>query len=185
MTTHVERQTRRKVAVESLSLVAAMGSAVFFSGLFIANWSLRRNLLVTVLTAVVLVLYCIWHRSRYPANIAPPTAETADADDDDDDAVSQWEWYWVLALGIGIIGVVIVGLLRGFFLALLVIVGFSFGYSETSSARDVVYACLAMLGFSAAVEFAVVLPLCKLWNLDAMADPEPRSTYCPTPTERP
>jgi hypothetical protein len=181
MTTHVEHQTRRKVAVESLSLVAAMGSAVFFSGLFIAHWSLGLNLLVTVLTGAALVLYWVWHRSRYPANITPPTAETADADDD---AVSQWEWYWVLALGIGFVGVVIAGLLASFFLALLVIVGFGFGYSETSSARDVLYASLAMLGFSAAVEFAVVLPLCKLWNLDATADPAPMDTYCPTPTEQ-
>lgn len=178
-------QTRRKVGLETLSLVASLGSAVFFSGLFIANWSIGRNLLTTAAAAVGLVLYWSWHRARHPANISPPKADTSDEVDDDDDSLRKWEWYWILALAVSSIGVVIVGLITSFFLALLVVAAFAGGYNDVSDAGDVLRASLAMLAVSAVTEFAIVMPLCRLWNLDFDADPEPRSAYCPSPSQQP
>lgn len=174
MTTHVNRQTRRKVGLELLSLVACIGSAVFFSGVFIAEWSARHTLFVTLLTAGGLISYWVCHRSRHPANIDPPEAEV---EEDDDDAGDRWEWYWILAFGVTLVGVVIIGLISSFLLALLVIVLFGLGYSDVSDAGDVTRAVLAMLAVSAVVEFALVIPLSKRWNLDFEAEPEPRSAY--------
>jgi hypothetical protein len=183
MSTHTERQTRRKVGLELVSLVASMGSAVFFSGLLVAQWSLRHAFVATVLATAGFSAYWIWHRSRYPANIAPPPAETVDDSADEDDG-GRWEWYWILALVVSLIAVVVVGLVSSFLLALVVIVGFGVGYSDVSDVGDIASAALAMLAVAAIVEFGVVMPLCKRWNLDFDAQPEPRSTYCPTPTER-
>lgn len=71
---YAKRQTRRKIGQAILSLVAPIGSAVFLSGMFAAHWSSRHTVAVTLMTAAGLVLYWIWHRSRYPANINPPEA---------------------------------------------------------------------------------------------------------------
>lgn len=179
---HRRRQTRRKIGLEMLSLVASIGSAVFFSGLFVARWSSQTAVAVTLIAAVALILYGIWFRSRYPPNINPPVADVRKKDDDDE-GDGWWEWYWILAFVVAWAGMVIVGLATSFFLAFLVIAVFGVGYSDVSDVGDVVRAALAMLAISAAVEFAVVIPLSKRWNLDFEADPEPRSTYCPTPFE--
>jgi hypothetical protein len=180
MSTHVTRQTRRKVGLELLSLVACIGSAVFFSGVFIAAWSMRPTVVVTLLTAGGLISYWVWHRSRHPANIDPPEAEV---EKNDDDAGDRWEWYWVLAFGVTLVGVVIIGLISTFLFGLLVIVLFGLGYSDVSDAGDVTSAVLAMFAVSAVAEFALVIPLSKRWNLDFEAEPEPRDASSPDPTD--
>lgn len=74
---------------------------------------------------------------------------------------------------------VIIGLAGNCFLAFLVITVFGVGYSDVSDVGDVISAALAMLAVSAVVEFAVVIPLSRLWNLDFEAEPGSRSTCCP------
>ncbi|AWB93296.1 hypothetical protein [Aeromicrobium chenweiae] len=176
--TFVRRQTRRKVALEVLSLAVPISSAVFFSGALIAGWSWRISSVVALLTAVGLFAYWAWHRSVHPADIEPPPAEDPDEAADDDDG--RWDWFTVLLLVVGVIGVVVVGLVGSFVVPLLVILLFWLT-SSGADVGDVAGATIAMLGVSCVLELAIVLPLCRRWNLDPEAKPRSRDEFCPKP----
>lgn len=183
MSAFVRRQTRRKVALEMLSGAVPMSSAVLFSGVFIAGWSWQRSSVAALLTALGLAAYLVWHRSIHPANIDPPPPVEDSEDEEADDDDGRWDWFTILLFVVSLIGVAVVGFVGSFFIPLLVIVLFCIGYSSFD-VSDVAAATLAMAGVSAVVEFAVVMPLCKLWNLDPEAGPRPRKDFCPRPGDQ-
>lgn len=74
-----------------------------------------------------------------------------------------------LVTAVAVVGVVVVGLVRNFLLSLLVILAFVIGYGP--SFGDVAITVGAMLGVSFVLEFGVVLPVARRWNLDPDAEP--------------
>lgn len=153
MSSFVRRQTRRKV-----SAVAAACTLLVLSGCW------------------------VWHRSRFPANIDPPSGETHDEDGEDDEG-GWWDPFTILLFVVSAVALVIVGIVARFVLPLLVIMLFSVGFGPDPG--DVALVVLAMLGVSFVLEFAIVIPLCRLWNLDIDGETEPGSTPCPTASEQP
>jgi hypothetical protein len=184
MTDVVRRQTRRKVFLEALSLVAPIGSAIFFSGRFVVSWPLPTTLAVTGLSAVALMIYWIWHRSTYPASIAPwgSSDEPDDPADEVEDEGGRWDLFMIVLTVVGVTTVVVLGIVARFVLALLVIVLFAAAHSG-SELGDVASAVLAMLGVSFVVEVGVVIPLSRVWDLSIDEEPPDRGDFCPVPTD--
>ena len=176
--TYVRRQTRRKVTLESVSLAVPIAAAFFFSGEFILAWPRRASLVLALGVAAALVTFWIWHRRRYPATIAAPSPEPEEESGDDDDG-GRWDWFTLLLLlGASLVAVVIAGVIARFILPLLVVVLFGIG-SSASGLGGVVVAVGCTLGTAFVLEFAVVLPLSKAWNLAIDEDPRSRDDFCP------
>lgn len=170
------------MALEMLTLTVTMGSAVLFSGAFIADWSRPRSFVATLLTVLMSSACLIWHRSNYPPNIDPPAPADDSHDDEDDDEGGWWDPFTIILFLVSLVGVIVFGVVARFLLPLMVILLFAVAASG-SDVGDVARATLAMLGMCALVEFAIVIPLCKRWNLDFDADPRPRSDFCAGPSE--
>lgn len=175
---HTRRQIRRKVTLESMSLSVPIAAAFFFSGELVVAWPRRVSLLLAAGVAVVLVSFWIWHRRRYPASIAAPSQESEDEASADEDDDGRWDVFTLLLLGVSLVAVVLVGVVGRFILPLLVIVLFGVGYSG-SDLGHVVVAAGCMLAVSFVLEFGIVLPLSKRWNLAIDEDPRPREDFCP------
>ena len=177
MVDHARRQTRRKVTLESLSLAVPIAAAFFFSGVFIVAWSQATSLLLAMGVSVPLVVFWIFHRRRFPANIAPPSPEP-DKEPRDGEDDGRWDWFTLLLLGASLIVVVVGGVVARFVVPLAVIVLFGVGHSGP----DLWYATVAAgctLAVAFVLEFGIVLPLSKLWNLAIDEDPRPRDDFCP------
>lgn len=181
-TDEVRRQTRRKIFLEVLSLVVPMASALYFSAQFIGEWSAQSTQLATISTVAILTGYWIWRRSRVPADISPLTKDDVEEDDDEGEGGPWWDPFNILLFlitAVAVVGVVVVGIVMNFLLSLLVILAFVIGYGP--SFADVAITVGAMLGVSLVLEFGVVFPLAKLWNLDPEADSETLDQFCPAP----
>ena len=183
MSVNVKKRTRRKVFLEGLSLAVPISAAVFFSGEFIVDWSPHINVYFASLTALTLAAFWIWHRNNYPANIAPPAPKQEPEARPNDDG-GWWDWFTILLFVVSFIAVVVAGIVGRFLLSLLVIFLFGVGYSG-SDLGDVARATLATLGVAFVLEFAIVIPLCKLWNLAIDEEPRSREDFCPTPSDSP
>jgi hypothetical protein len=158
------RQTHRKVFLETLSLAASMGSAVLFSTWIIMGWSVRDVSLLTSLAVVVLTAGLLWHRSIHPAAIGPPVAdEEPDGSEDEDDDPQRWDWFTIGLFVVSLVGVVVLGIVVRFAFPVLVII--LFAAAGSAGLGDVALATLGMLGVTFVTELAIVIPLCKRWNL--------------------
>jgi hypothetical protein len=176
----VKVQSRRKVTLETLSLVVPLGSALFFSGLVIADWTTASSAGVAMATAVLATGFWLWHRSNYPANIAAPQDDGEVEDEEDDDG--KWDLFTVALLAVCMFVVVTVGLLMAFWLPLVVIVLFT-AAAASPDLSDLLLTVGLTLAVSFILEFAVVMPLSRRWNLSTDEDPRPLSDFCPTPTD--
>lgn len=180
----LRRQTRRKIFLEVLSLVVPIASALYFSAQFIGEWSTRRTLLATICTVAILTSYWIWRRSRVPADISAPKKD--DVKEDDGEGENEGGPWWdpsnillFLIFQFALVGVVAVGIFLNFLVSWLVILAFVI--FNDPSLGEVAVTAGAMLGVSFVLEFGVVLPLARLWNLDPEADSETLDQFCPTP----
>lgn len=181
-TDELRLQTRRKIFLEVLSLAVPIASALYFSAQFIGQWSNRSTQLAAISTVAILTGYWIWRRSRVPATISPPKKDDVEDDEDEGEVGPWWDPFTILLFLItlvAIVGVVAVGIFVNFLLSLLVILAFVIGYDP--SFGDVTITVGATLGVSFVLEFGVVLPLARLWNLDPDAEPESLDQFCPTP----
>lgn len=173
-TDELRRQTRRTIFLEVLSLVVPLASALSFSATFIGEWSTRSTQLATITTVAVLIGSWIWYRSRVPATISSPMTIAVE-DDDEGEAGPWWDPFTLvlfLVTAVAVVGVVVMGLVLNFLLSLLVVLAFVIGYGP--SFGDVAITVGAMLGVSFVLEFGVVLPLARRWNLDPDAKSGPR-----------
>lgn len=177
-------QRRRKTALEMAGQVVPISVAVLSSGILLAEWSVATASLSAVFAGVLVAAYWSWHRGRYPATIDSPSPEQPrQRVERDEDAGSVWHPINLLVLLIGAIAVasvVLVGMVAALALPLLVILGFGFadGWSDGGA---VVKATLCTAAAGLAVEFGLVIPLCKRWGLATDSPARRREDFCPSP----
>ncbi len=185
MTSRDERQTRRKVLLETLSFAVPVSVAVLCSGEIISKWTRDGTLLAAGLTAVACVALMLWHRSNHPADIAPrgSSAEETSGPDDVEDEGGRWDLFTIVLLVGSLAAVVVISVVVRFTLALAIIVLFSVVDSD-SDLGDVALATLLTLGAAAVVELAVVLPLSRLWDLSVDEGPGLLASVYPVRADR-
>jgi hypothetical protein len=181
-----QRQTRRKVALEMLSLAVPTSSAVYFSGDVIAGWAPQVTVPATALTAVACLAFLLWHRSRFPASVATwgSSDEPPSDDEVEDDEGGRWDLFTILLFVVSLTAVVVAGVVVRFAMPLAVIVLFVVVDSE-SDLGDAAFATLAMLGAAAVVELVVVIPLSRLWDLSIDEPPGLLASLYPVRPDQP
>ncbi len=185
--TWLDRQRRRKTALEMIALIVPNAAAVFFSGRLVAQWGVTTAGLWAAFVALLSAGYWIWHRGRYPARVQSSTTgdgSSAPRREMAEDAGSIWHPVNLLVLALGAMAVatvVVVGLLVSFLLPLMIVVCLGVVAGGTDL-EGLGWAALWTLAVALIVEVTVVLPLSKLWGLSMDDEGLDRDDFCPPPS---
>lgn len=183
----LDRQRRRKTALEMIALVVPNGAAVFFSGRFVAQWGVTTAGLWAVILALLTAGYWTWHRGRYPAKVQSSTKDderAAPRREMAEDAGSIWHPVNLLVVAVGamaVVTVVVIGTLISFLLPLVIV--FAFGVlAGGTDLGGVGWAALCTLAVALIIEVTVILPLSKRWGLSMDDEGPDRDDFCPPPS---
>ena len=164
---------RRKVALELVSLVVPVATAVGACTVLVAHTSVGYGLSATLVTALAAAGCWTWHRHRHPATIEPPTDYDPGPGDGfaSEEAEGPWDRFVGLLLTVAIVvGIAVVAITSRFLLALIVIATFTI-FHGAAEPGDVVLATLCTLAVGLLAELGVVSPLGRRWNLDVDQTP--------------
>lgn len=176
-------RARQKVFLELISLAGPFVTAAYLCCTVVAAWSWHVGAALGAAVASALTGYWLWHRSVYPPTIGFPPRDEADLKQGTEDDDGTWDWFTLVLLAVSIIIVVVVGVTVRFAAPLVFITLFA-ALHDDAQLVDVLAVCGLTLGVAFILEFVVIHPLARLWDLDLDEEPRRLDDFCPAPEDR-
>jgi hypothetical protein len=163
-------RTRRKVALEVLSLTVPLATAVGSSSAFLADASTTFAILIALTVLLTTAVGWVGYRYQHPPSTTAETTYELDVRNDaglgEGDADSRWDRFTGTLLAAGVIvAIAVVAITTRFVLALLIVAGFALANSS-SSLGSFVMAAAYTIAAGLVAELGVVAPLGRRWDLD-------------------
>lgn len=179
------RQRRRKTLLEAVELVVPAAWAVYVSGRLVARWDQIASVTCALIAGLVLTTYWIWHRRRFPANVAATDgASIREKRERPTETRSIWAWdnlLLVVFIALAWVVTVVVGLLVAFMLPLAIVVGFAV-FEGGADGSSIWMAMLLTLGVAVVIDVGIVYPLARHWALPMEGARRAKADFCPPPT---
>ncbi|MEO9323929.1 hypothetical protein ABFT23_10585 [Nocardioides sp. C4-1] len=165
----MDGRQRRKLVLELTSLTAVIASSVGFSGAFVAHWGAGASGRLAATTAVVVLLLWTAVRLRRPPVPKPWSVEdlcpdAGGVDEPVEESRRARVTGWLIALVV-VGGFFVLAIAVRFFVPLWVVLGFAI-LDSSSALGDVMIAAMCTVAVGLGVEWGIVEPLSRRWDVD-------------------